>query len=76
MMETTGRERLQMMHVYYCIYCKKYHYTNNQARAICCNQPMYLVDVDFTDFVSMSREDREHFLQIYALAETTPDKTE
>lgn len=59
-----------MMRVFYCIRCKKYHYTNNLARAVCCNQPMYLVDVDFTDFVNMSKEERENFLQIYALAES------
>lgn len=62
-----------MMHVFYCIHCKKYHYTNNQARAFCCNKPMYLVDVDFTDFVNMSKEERENYLQIYALAESGPE---
>ena len=40
-----------MMHVFYCIKCKRYHYTNNQARAVCCGQPMYHVDIEFTDFV-------------------------
>jgi len=34
---------------------------------------MYLVDVDFTDFVNMSREERENYLQIYALAESEPE---
>lgn len=58
-----------MMQVYYCIKCKKYHYTNNQTRAICCGQPMYHVDVEFTDFVRMDQEERKDFLQLYALAE-------
>ena len=34
-----------MMQVYYCIKCKKYFYTNNQSRAVCCGSPMYHVDV-------------------------------
>lgn len=58
-----------MMHVFYCIKCKKYHYTNNKSHAHCCEQPMYHVDVDFTDFVKMSKEDRESYLRLYSLAE-------
>jgi len=58
-----------MMQVYYCIKCKRYRYTNNQSHAVCCNQPMYHVDVEFTDFVRMDKEERENFLQLYALAE-------
>ena len=55
-----------MMHVFYCIKCKKYHYTNNKAHAICCGQPMYFVDVDF---VHMDKFERENFLMMYSLAE-------
>lgn len=58
-----------MMQVYYCIKCKKYRYTNNKSRTICCEQPMYHVNVEFTDFVSMDAEERQNFLQLYALAE-------
>ncbi|MBA4699821.1 hypothetical protein [Faecalicatena contorta] len=58
-----------MMHVFYCIKCKRYHFTNNQSHALCCEQPMYLVDVEFTDFVRMNKEERKRFLQIYSLAE-------
>ncbi len=58
-----------MMHVFYCLKCKKYSYTNNKDRAVCCGESMYEVDVAFTDFVSMNREERERFLQIYSLAE-------
>ncbi|MGC4019702.1 MAG: hypothetical protein QM793_11080 [Muricomes sp.] len=58
-----------MMHVFFCIKCKKYYFTNNQANAFCCGEPMYFVDVEFTDFVKMNREERKQFLQIYALAE-------
>lgn len=58
-----------MMHVFYCIKCKRYHYTNNQSHAKCCGEQMYYVDVDFTDFVRMNREERVNFLQLYSLAE-------
>lgn len=57
-----------MMHVFYCLKCKKYFYTNNKDRAVCCNQPMYEVDVDFTDFVKMNQGERTDFLKIYSLA--------
>lgn len=57
------------MHVFYCIKCKRYHYTNNKSHALCCGVPMYYVDVEFTVFVKMSREEREAFLLIYSLAE-------
>ncbi len=63
------RGEIQMMHVFYCIKCKRYHYTNNQGRAVCCGQPMYHVDIDFTDFVKMDREERKEALRIYSLAE-------
>lgn len=58
-----------MMHVFYCIKCKKYHFTNNQAHAICCDDSMYYVDVEFTDFVRMNKDERSSFLQLYSLAE-------
>lgn len=58
-----------MMHVFYCIRCKKYLYTHNQSNALCCEEPMYYVDVDFTDFVRMDRDERRSFLQLYSLAE-------
>jgi hypothetical protein len=58
-----------MMHVFYCIKCKRYRFTNNQSNALCCEQPMYYVDVKFTDFVKMNQEDRKQFLQLYALAD-------
>ena len=58
-----------MMHVFYCIKCKRYHYTNNKAHAVCSEQPMYYVDVDFTDFVRMDESERENFLMLYSLAE-------
>lgn len=58
-----------MMHVFYCIRCKKYLYTNKQSNALCCELPMYYVDVDFTDFVRMDREERNSFLKLYSLAE-------
>lgn len=57
-----------MMRVFYCIKCKKYHYTNKQSRAICCGEPMYEVDVEFTDFVKMDLEERQEFLKLYSLA--------
>lgn len=57
-----------MMRVFYCIKCKKYYYTNKQNRAVCCGEPMYQVDVEFTDFVKMNREERKEFLRLYALA--------
>lgn len=59
----------QMMHVFYCIKCKRYHYTNNQARAVCCGQPMYRVNIEFTDFVKMDLDERKEALKIYSLAE-------
>lgn len=58
-----------MMHVFYCIKCKRYHFTNNQSNALCCGQPMYFVDVEFTDFVRLDRFERNDFLQLYALAD-------
>lgn len=58
-----------MMYVFYCIKCKRYHYTNNQSHANCCGEQMYYVDVDFTEFVRMNREERANFLQLYSLAE-------
>lgn len=58
-----------MMRVFYCLKCKKYGYTNNKDRAVCCGEPMYEVDVEFTDFVKMDKEERKQFLQIYSLAE-------
>lgn len=58
-----------MMHVFYCIKCKRYRYTNNIARAVCCGQNMYSVDVAFNDFIHMDRQEREEFLKIYSLAE-------
>lgn len=58
-----------MMHVYYCIKCKKYHYTNKRSTAVCCGQPMYFVDVEFTDFVKMDQQERQDFLMLYSLAE-------
>lgn len=58
-----------MMHVFYCIKCKRYRFTNNQSNAFCCEQPMYLVNVEFTEFVQMSKEERNDFLKIYSLAE-------
>ena len=58
-----------MMHVFYCIKCKRCHYTNNKSHAVCCGQPMYYVDVDFTDFVQMDKEERKNFLMLYSLAE-------
>ena len=57
-----------MMRVFYCIKCKKYYYTNKQDRAVCRGEPMYQVDVEFTDFVKMDQEEREEFLRLYALA--------
>ncbi|CUX30970.1 hypothetical protein [Clostridium sp. C105KSO13] len=58
-----------MMHVFYCIKCKRYRFTNNQSNAFCCGQAMYLVDVAFTEFVQMNKEERENYLKIYSLAE-------
>lgn len=58
-----------MMHVFYCIKCKKYGFTNKKTHAQCCGQPMYYVDVDFTDFVKMNLEERLAFLCLYSLAE-------
>ena len=57
-----------MMHVYYCIKCKRYRYTTNIERAKCCSETMYYIDVEFTEFVKMSREERSLFLKIYSLA--------
>ena len=57
-----------MMHVYYCIKCKRYRYTNNIERAKCCDSTMYYIDVDFVEFTKMSLEERKLFLQIYSLA--------
>lgn len=57
-----------MMRVFYCIKCKKYHYTNKRSRAICCGEPMYEVDVEFTDFVKLDLEERQEFLRLYSLA--------
>lgn len=51
-----------MMRVFYCAKCKKYQYTNQQNRAFCCEEPMYEVDVEFTDFVKMNCEEREKLL--------------
>lgn len=56
-----------MMRVFYCAKCKKYHYTNQQNRAVCCEEPMYEVDVEFTDFVKMNCEEREKLLQLQSL---------
>ena len=58
-----------MMHVFYCIKYKRYHFTNNQSHAFCCGQPMYLVNVEFTEFIRMNKEEREDFLKIYSLSE-------
>lgn len=58
-----------MMHVFYCIKCKRYQFTNNQTHANCCGQQMYYVDVEFTDFIKMDKEERKNFLQLYSLAE-------
>lgn len=53
-----------MMRVFYCTKCKKYHYTNQQNRAVCCEEPMQEVDVEFTDFVKMNYEEREKLLRL------------
>ena len=58
-----------MMLVFYCIKFKRYYYTNNQARAVCCGQPMYRVNIEFTDFVKMDLDERKEALKIYSLAE-------
>ena len=58
-----------MMHVFYCDKCKRYHYTNNKSHAHCCEQPMYHVNVNFTDFVKMKQNERENFLLLYSIAE-------
>ena len=57
-----------MMHVFYCTHCKKYRYTNNKTRTLCCEQPMRAVDIDFKDFTDMNLEERRTFLQQYAAA--------
>lgn len=54
-----------MMHVYYCMKCKKYRYTNNVKRAQCCNTTMHCIDIEFTDFVKMSLEERASFFGKY-----------
>lgn len=57
-----------MMHVFYCPECRKYFYTNNKARAVCCDHPMYELNVKFTDFVKMSPEERKNCLNFRPLA--------
>lgn len=54
-----------MMHVFYCLKCKKYRFTNNQSRAVCCGQTMKPVNMPFTEFVKMDRKEREEYLQLY-----------
>lgn len=58
----------QMMRVFYCTNCKKYHYTNKQSRAVCCGETMEEVDVEFTDFIKMDIEEREKFLRLSTMA--------
>ena len=54
-----------MMHIFYCVHCKKYRYTNNKTRTACCEHSMMPVDIEFKDFTDMSPEERKDFLQHY-----------
>lgn len=56
-----------MMKVYYCTRCKRYRYTNNSHRTMCCKEQMYVVDVEFEEFTQMTLEERKDFLVIYSL---------
>ena len=52
-----------MMHVYYCLKCKKYFYTNNKAHAVCCEATMHEMQISFTDFVKMDEEERQVYFR-------------